>query len=91
MPTSRFRPRNRLKPQKATGLKVGDQVRYKPGVGTYGYEESLGDDGRIPGVITGFTPTRVQVDLTVLRGGVAGVQHATVDAASLVVPRKGEQ
>lgn len=46
------------------GVAVGDCVRYRPGAGTYGYEDALGPDGRVPGVVVGFTPTRIRVRLT---------------------------
>lgn len=33
---------------------IGDAVRYKPGFGTYGYEDLIQEDGRIPATVTGF-------------------------------------
>lgn len=37
---------------------VGEQVRYKPGNGTYGYEDLVEADGRIPASVRGFGPPR---------------------------------
>ncbi len=33
---------------------IGQAVRYKPGVGTYGYEDLVQADGCIPETVTGF-------------------------------------
>jgi hypothetical protein len=65
-------------------LGVGDQVRYKPGTGTYGYEESIEADGRLPGIVIGFTATRVKVRLTIKMGGFVRAKDRAVDAESLV-------
>lgn len=43
---------------------VDQRVRYKPGTGTYGYEDYLDADGRIPAVVIGHSPTRVRIRLT---------------------------
>lgn len=58
---------------------VGDKVRYKPGFGTYGYEGVVDADGRVAGVIVGFSRTRVRVETLNDRGPVT----RAVDAASL--------
>lgn len=66
---------------------VGDHVRYKPGCGTYGYEDVLHADGRLAGTVIGHTPTRVRVRLILDYSRIGGyVQHKTacVDAASLI-------
>lgn len=42
-------------------LAVGDRVRYQPGRGTYGYEDVVEADGRIPAEVQGFTTTRIRV------------------------------
>jgi hypothetical protein len=65
------------------GLNVGDAVRYKPGIRTYDYEDAIEDDGRVPGVITGFTPTRVRVLLRLAKRGPRAEKRATVEATSL--------
>lgn len=52
-------------------LPVGARIRYKPGFGTYGMEDCLEDDGRIPGTVVGHTPTRVRVELTLAASTVA--------------------
>jgi hypothetical protein len=65
-------------------MTINDRVRYKPGVGTYGYEESIGPDGRIPGRVVGFTAMRVRVELQLQLGGCPRTKVAVVDAASLV-------
>lgn len=57
----------------------GQRVRYKPGVGTYGYEDTVEADGRVPGIVVGFTRTRVRVQMRCDRGPIA----RAVDAASL--------
>ena len=67
----------------STTLAVGTRIRYKPGTGTYGYEDDVEEDGRIPGIVMGFTSTRVRVRLT-LRTRISVVMRA-VDAKSLVV------
>jgi hypothetical protein len=66
----------------------GDRVRYKPGTGTYGLEHFYEADGRIPGVVVGFTATRVRVELSIDPRKAHGIslQRKTrcVDAASLI-------
>lgn len=63
-------------------FKVGDQVRYKPGYGTYGYEDALDPDGRIPGVVTGQSARGFRVRLMLIkRNGLT--LHRSVAAASL--------
>jgi hypothetical protein len=59
---------------------VGDKVRYKPGIGTYGYEDALEADGRVPGVVIGHSTTRVRVRLTLDKGR---AWNRAVDTASL--------
>lgn len=46
---------------------VGDDVRYRPGFGTYGYEDMIEEDGRIPGRVVGFGTARVRVELRPLQ------------------------
>lgn len=46
---------------------VGQAIRYLPGFGTYGFEDCLEDDGRLPGKVIGHTPTRVRVELTLTK------------------------
>lgn len=65
---------------------VGQSVRYKPGTGTYGYEDALDADGRLPGVVLGFSRTRVRVELTLAKRGGLKLSRA-VDAASLEAVR----
>lgn len=61
----------------------GARVRYLPGFGTYGFEDALEDDGRLPGVVLGHTPTRVRVELTLKRRGGKLVRRA-VNADQLI-------
>lgn len=63
---------------------IADVIRYKPGIGTYGLEESLQADGRVPGIVIGHTMTRVRVRLSVVFAGRVGSIDKCVDAASLV-------
>lgn len=63
---------------------IGAAIRYRPGNGTYGYEESLESDGRVPGIVEGFTRARVRVRLTLTQGGVRSVGHRWVEASSLI-------
>lgn len=65
-------------------LKIGQMVRYKPGKGTYGYEDAIAAsfDGRVPGVVVGFTATRVRVRLTLDSGR---KRTRPVDPWSLIV------
>lgn len=61
-------------------FKIGDRVRYKPGVGTYNYEDVLEADGRVPGEVVGFTKSgRVRVSMR----NNGGPLTRGVDAASL--------
>lgn len=74
---------------------IGQHVRYKPGSGTYGYEDAIEADGRIGGIVMGFTPrrkdtgvARVRVQLCLFHcvDGRRGAGHfvmRAVDAASL--------
>ena len=62
---------------------VGQQVRYLPGQGTYGFEDCLESDGRVPGEVMGHTPTRVQVMLTLTKRGGSKVKRA-VNAEQLI-------
>lgn len=64
-------------------FRVGDQVRYKPGGGTYGYEDSVEADGRVPGTVIGFTRTRVKVQLMVMFAGRRSPVDRRVEAKSL--------
>jgi len=45
----------------AHGFRFGQEVRFRPGKGAYGYEDSLGPDGKAPGVVLGFSRARVRV------------------------------
>lgn len=67
---------------KVTTFAVGQAVRYKPGTGTYGYEDALAEstDGRIAGVVVGHSPTRVRVALVLERGRTV---TRSVEASSL--------
>lgn len=60
-------------------FQVLQSVRYKPGGGTYGYEDGVEQDGRIPAVVIGHSPTRVRIKFAC--GGRVIVR--CVDAASL--------
>jgi hypothetical protein len=68
---------------------IGQRVRYKPGHGTYGYEDVVDADGRVPGEVIGHSRTRVRVVLTL--GSRRGQQVTrAVDAASLIVDEGGD-
>jgi hypothetical protein len=58
-------------------------VRYRPGTGTYGYEDVLEADGRLPGVVVGFSRTRVRVQFTLTKRGPRATVTRAVDATSL--------
>jgi len=61
------------------------RVRYRPGYGTYGFEDAVQADGRIPAVVVGHTPTRVRVRFTVpMVGSKPRTVDRAVDAASLI-------
>jgi hypothetical protein len=66
------------------GFKVGDAARYKPGSGTYSYEESVEADGRVPGVVIGFTKTRIRLRLTMTMGGQKSQRDRAVDVESVL-------
>lgn len=57
------------------------RVRYRPGKGTYGYEDVIEADGRIAAIVMGHSPTRVRIELQ--RKPIARSQIVCVDAASL--------
>lgn len=59
---------------------VGDKVRYRPGVGTYGYEDLAGADGRVPAVVTGRSPSTVRLLIETMPGY---FRKASVDPRSL--------
>lgn len=59
---------------------IGQSVRYKPGCGTYGYEDALMPDGRVGGVVVGHSKTRIRVKLTLDLGRTV---TRCVDPASL--------
>lgn len=63
---------------------VGQRVRYKPGQGTYGYEDALGSDGRLPGVVIGHSATRVRVRLQLGGTRQGSLITRCVDARSLL-------
>ena len=60
---------------------VGQAVRYRPGVGTYGYEPVIETDGRIPAKVVGLTRHRVRIEFKLTEFGTI---KRSVDAASLV-------
>lgn len=62
------------------GFTKGQSIRFRPGKGTYGYEDSMGEDGRVPGVVDGFTPKRVRVELELSHGR---KEKTAVDPGSL--------
>lgn len=64
-----------------SAFQVNDKIRYRPSVGTYGYEYAIQSDGRVPGIVVGFSPTRVRVRLTLYLGRIT---TRCVDEASLV-------
>lgn len=61
----------------------GQRVRFRPGKGTYGYEDCLEADGRLGALVVGHTTTRVRIELT----GNHRRWHdrVAVDAASLAL------
>lgn len=63
-------------------LPIGARVRYRPGYGTYGFEDCLEADGRLPGVVRGYTETRVRIELTLAQRWGATVLRV-VNAAQL--------
>lgn len=64
-----------------TRFRYGQKVSYKPGVGTYGYEDIVGPDGRVSATVIGLTPTRVRIRIDC--GEFGGIQVRAVDASSL--------
>jgi hypothetical protein len=65
-------------------FRVGQAIRYKPGNGTYGYEDALEADGRVQGIVLGHTPTRVRVQLELRTPAIRRSVTRSVDAASLI-------
>lgn len=61
----------------------GQRVRFKPGVGTYGYEDCIEPDGRLAAIVVGHTPTRVRIELQ--GNHRRALDRVAVDAASLSV------
>ena len=66
------------------GFLRGQAVRYRPGTGTYGYEDSLASDGRVAGTVVGFTATRVRLRLMLSLGRII---VRAVDPGSLILER----
>jgi len=64
-------------------LPVDQPIRYLPGSGTYGFEDCVEHDGRLPGVVLGHTDTRIRVELTLAKRGGMKVRRA-VNAAQLI-------
>lgn len=63
---------------------IGDEVRYKPGKGTYGYEHLLEADGRVSAKVVGHTNTRVVIEIHKAIGGGNRINsRRVVDASSL--------
>jgi hypothetical protein len=62
---------------------IGASVRYKPGYGVYGFEDWVEADGRLPGVVLGYTNTRVRIELTLTKYS-GRTMRRSVNAASLV-------
>jgi hypothetical protein len=56
--------RSPLTPAERKTFPIGAAVRYKPGFGVYGFEDCLEADGRLPGVVLGYTHTRIRLELT---------------------------
>lgn len=69
---------------KRSEIEKGQQLRYRPGYGTYGYEDMVEKDGRLPAEVIGFSPTRIRVVLTSAR--TMRTVTRCVDAESLVLP-----
>jgi hypothetical protein len=64
---------------------VGAAVRYKPGVGVYGFEDCVEADGRLPGVVRGYTDTRVRLELSLAKRAANLTVRRSVNAASLIL------
>lgn len=62
---------------------VDEVVRYKPGVGTYGYDDAIEADGRIPARVIGHSRSRVKITFAVTEYGITRSISRGVDAASL--------
>ena len=68
---------------------IGQRVRYKPGYGTYGYEDLVESDGRIPAMVLGFgKPQRhgPRVKIEFFRNKTA--LRRAVDAGNLILDRE---
>lgn len=74
--------RSALTPAEREQFPVGAAVRYTPGFGVYGFEDCLEADGRLSGVVLGYTETRVRIELTLTKRGGSTVRRS-VNAASL--------
>ena len=65
-------------------LPIATPVRYRPGQGTYGYEDALEAGGCLSGVVIGHTATRVRVRVTFRVGPRTGQTYErAVDRRSL--------
>ena len=73
-----------LTPREREQFPIGAAVRYRPGSGTYGLEDCIEADGRLPGVVRGHTDTRVRLELTLTKRRGQTVRRA-VNAASLIL------
>jgi hypothetical protein len=66
----------------------GSRVRYKPGIGTYGYEDLVEEpDGRIPAHVLGFTVSRIRIEFY---RGRSPIRRA-VEKGSLVLVQLGPE
>jgi hypothetical protein len=65
---------------------IGTLIRYKPGIGTYGYEHLLQGDGRARGRVLGHTAIRVRCVFPWPGGGQT---VRAVDPASLIHDEAG--
>lgn len=46
---------------------IGQAIRYRPGQGTYGYEDCVEADGMLPGIVRGHSMTRIRVELRLVK------------------------
>jgi len=72
---------------------VQQRVRYRPGTGTYGFEEAVEEDGRIPATVIGHSPTRVRIafDIPMVADTRRRRVERAVDAASLIPAQDGAE
>lgn len=77
--------RSTLTPAQRKRFPIGAAVLYRPGFGVYGYEDCVDANGRLSGVVLGYTDTRIRLELSLAKRGPGLTVRRSVNAASLTL------